>query len=71
MEFFTIFVIVTVAVFALVAGMGMWATVPLLDGDTDIRNTRADNRRVEKLTREKMRHRREMSRIRRNRRNRR
>ena len=69
MEFFTIFVIVTTAVFIIMAGMGIWATVPLLDGDTDIRNTRADNRRVEKLTREKMRHRREMSRIRRNRRN--
>ena len=64
MEFFTIFTIVTVAVFVMVAGMGMWAT-DVCAKDADIRNARARNRKVEKLTREKLRHDREMSRIRR------
>ncbi len=65
MEIFTIFVIVTTAIFIVVAGMGMWATGALPEGNTDIRNARALNRRVEKLTREKLRHEREMDRIRR------
>ena len=65
MEFFTIFVIVTAAVFIMVTGMGMWATGVFPEGDADIRNARAHNRRVEKLTREKLRHDREMARIRR------
>ncbi len=65
MEFFTIFVIVTVAVFIMVAGMGMWATGVFPEGDAEIRNARAHNRRVEKLTREKLRHDREMARYRR------
>ncbi len=65
MEFFTIFVIVTVVVFIMVAGMGMWATGVFPEGDADIRNARAHNRRVEKLTREKLRHDREMARYRR------
>jgi 3-methyladenine DNA glycosylase/8-oxoguanine DNA glycosylase len=65
MEFFTIFVIVTVVVFIMVAGMGMWATGVFPEGDAEIRNARAHNRRVEKLTREKLRHDREMARYRR------
>jgi hypothetical protein len=70
MEIFTIFVIVTALVFITVTAMGMWATGAFPEGDADIRNARAHNRRVEKLTREKLRHEREMSRIRRrNRRN--
>ena len=65
MEFFTIFVIVTVAVFIMVAGMGMWASGALPERDADISEVRAHNRKVEKLTREKLRHDREMARIRR------
>ncbi len=65
MEIFTIFVIVTALVFITVTAMGMWATGALPEGDADIRNARAHNRRVEKLTREKLRHDREMARIRR------
>jgi hypothetical protein len=59
-------------VFIMMAGMSIrWAT-DVSAKDADIREVRARNRKVEKLTREKLRHDREMSRIRRrNRRNRR
>jgi uncharacterized membrane protein YqjE len=72
MEFFTSVILVTVAVFIMMAGIGIrWAT-DVSAKDVDIRETRARNRKVEKLAREKLRHDQEMSRIRRrNRRNRR
>lgn len=57
MEFFTIFTIVTVAVFVMVAGMvagmGMWSSGVF---DSDISKLKREHKRQEKIARETERH---------------
>ena len=69
METFYIAVAASIVLLAFTAWLAISTTDAL--APSDVRSARAYNRKVEKLYREKLRHRRAMSRIRRNRRNRR
>jgi len=54
MEFFTIFILVTVAAFITITVMGMWATGVF--GDEQVAAIKRHNKRNEKLARERERH---------------
>ena len=54
MEFFTIFILVTVAVFIVITVMGMWATNVF--GDDHVAAIKRQHKRDEKLARERERH---------------
>ena len=69
MEIFYIAVAASIALLALTTWLAFSATNAL--APSDVRSARACNRKAEKLYREKLRHKREMSRIRRNHRTRR
>lgn len=69
MEVFYILAAVSMVLVVFTAWLAIGTTDPRASAPSDVRSARAHNRKVQKLYREKLRHRRAMSRIRRNHRN--